>query len=60
MGAVGVGDLEVVGRTVQDLAVVRRVVYLVCWSGVRASWVGGLKFEGGKRNGVRTGLMLPS
>lgn len=36
MGAVGVGDLEVVGRTVQDLAVVRRVVYLVCWSDVSA------------------------
>ena len=34
--AVGVGDLRVVERTVQDLTVVRRALYLVCWSGVRA------------------------
>ena len=29
-GEVTVGDLEVVGRTAQDLTVVRRAVYLVC------------------------------
>ena len=60
MGKVGRAALEVVGRTVHDLAVVRREVYLVRWSEVRGLEGGGVISEDGWRMGVTIGLVEPS
>lgn len=59
-GAVGEEGLEVVGRTVHDLAVVRREVYLVSWSGVRGFEGVGVMAEEGLMMGVTIGLVEPS
>lgn len=56
----GRGDLEVVGRRVQALAVVRRERYLVRWSGVRGLEGAGRLVLEGCRMGVSMGVVEPS
>ena len=59
-GPLEVEVLEVVGREVQERTVLRRVVYLVCWSGVRVRGGGGVDVEVGWMKGVFMGLREPS
>lgn len=59
-GEVGEAGLELVGRTLQALDAVRRALYLVCWSAVRAGGGWGAWFGEGRMKGVRMGLVLPS
>ncbi len=59
-GAVGRGDLEVVGRRAHALVVVRRERYLVRWSAVRGLEGAGWLVGEGWRMGVSMGVVEPS
>ena len=56
IGALGEFLAEVVGISVQDEAVVRRVLYFLVWSGVSSGGGEGLAESAGRGNGLRMGI----
>lgn len=59
-GETGASGLDVVGMEGQNCALLRRELYLVCWSAVRAGRVAGVDDGIGWMKGVLTGVVEPS